>query len=182
MARYSHRSGGDPSQKAVSLEQADGGTLFLDEIGEMDLDLQSKLLTCIEDRSLRRLGGEKAVKVNVQVIAASNRDLDRRVREGAFRSDLYHRLSVFRLELPPLRARLEDLEDLVPLMVAELNGAAGRNVKVIPDEVYRKLHGYDWPGNVRELRNVVERAVLLAGGEVFPDQWLYLGGHLGRPA
>ena len=164
------------------LEQADGGTLFLDEIGEMDLDLQSKLLTSIEDRSLRRLGGERSVKVNVQVVAASNRDLERRVREGSFRSDLFHRLSVFRLDLPPLRERLEDLVDLLPMMVAEFNAVAGRNVRVIPEEVYRRMRRYDWPGNVRELRNVVERAVLLADGEVFPDQWLQLGGALARPA
>jgi len=164
------------------LEQADGGTLFLDEIGEMDLDLQSKLLTAIEDRVVRRLGGERLVKIDVQVVAASNRDLERQVREGAFRSDLYHRLSVFRLDLPSLRERLDDLEDLMPLMVAEFNAAAGRQVKVIPEEVYRKLRGYDWPGNVRELRNVVERAVLLADRDIFPEQWLQLGGALGRPA
>ena len=162
-------------------EQADGGTMFLDEIGEMDLDLQSKLLTSIEDRSLRRLGGEKAVKVDVQVVAASNRDLERQVREGAFRGDLYHRLSVFRLDLPPLRERLEDLEDLVPLMVAEFNAVADRRVRLIPEQVYRKMRDYDWPGNVRELRNVVERAVLLADGDVFPEHWLQLGGGLARP-
>lgn len=158
------------------LEQADGGTLFLDEIGEMSLDLQSKLLTAVEDRTLRRLGGEKAVQVNLQVVAASNRDLERQVREGGFRSDLYHRLSVFRLDLPSLRQRLEDLADLVPMMVAELNATAGRHVKVIPEAVYAQMRRYDWPGNVRELRNVVERAVLLAEGDVFPEQWLQLGG------
>jgi DNA-binding NtrC family response regulator len=103
------------------------------------------------------------------------------VREGRFRTDLYHRLSVFRLDLPPLRERLDDLEDLMPLMIAELNAAADRQVKVIPDEVYQKLRQYDWPGNVRELRNVVERAVLLAEGEIFPEQWLQLGSALGRP-
>ncbi len=163
------------------LEQADGGTLFLDEIGEMSLDLQSKLLTAIEDRTLRRLGGEKAVQVNVQVVAASNRDIERQVLEGGFRSDLYHRLSVFRLDLPPLRERLGDLEDLMPMMIAELNAAAGRHVKVIPDAVYKQLRAYDWPGNVRELRNVVERAVLLSDGDVFPEQWLQLGGIVSRP-
>ncbi len=162
------------------LEQADGGTLFLDEIGEMSLDLQSKLLTAIEDRTLRRLGGEKAIQVSVQVIAASNRDLERQVREGGFRSDLYHRLTVFRMELPPLRQRLEDLEDLLPAMVAEFNAVAGRHVKVIPEAVYRTMRSYDWPGNVRELRNAVERAVLLADGDVFPEQWLQLGGTLAR--
>jgi two-component system response regulator AtoC len=156
------------------LEQADGGTLFLDEIGEMDLELQSKLLTAIEDRILRRLGGEKSVAVDVQVVAASNRDLERQVRQGGFRSDLYHRLGVFRLDLPPLRERPEDLEDLVPLMVAEFNAVASKNVRVIPDGVYAKMRNYDWPGNVRELRNVVERAVLLASANVFPEQWLQL--------
>ncbi len=158
------------------LEQADGGTLFLDEIVEMDVDLQSKLLTAIEERTLRRLGGEKSIQVNVQVIAASNRDLEHEVRDGRFRSDLYHRLSVFCLELPPLRERLEDLEDLVPMMTAEFNAGAGRHVKVVPQRVYDRLRGYAWPGNVRELRNVVERAVLLAEGEVFPEHWLQLGG------
>jgi len=162
------------------LEQADGGTLFLDEIGEMDLDLQAKLLTAIEDRILRRLGGEKPLKVDVQVVAASNRDLERQVREGGFRSDLYHRLSVFRLDLPALRDRLDDLEDLLPPMVAEFNAAAGRHVKVVSDQIYRKMRRYEWPGNVRELRNAVERAVLLADGDVFPEHWLQLGDALSR--
>lgn len=163
------------------LEQADGGTLFLDEIGEMDLDLQAKLLTAIEDRSLRRLRGDRTVNVDVQVVVASNRNLEQQVRAGTFRSDLFHRLSVFRLELPPLRDRLDDLEDLVPLLVAEFNAKANRRVKVVPDKVYRQMRNYEWPGNVRELRNVVERAVLFSQGEVFPEQWLQLGGGLGGP-
>ncbi|MEJ2589784.1 MAG: sigma-54 dependent transcriptional regulator [Candidatus Thiodiazotropha sp.] len=162
-------------------EQADGGTLFLDEIGEMDLNLQAKLLTAIESKTVRRLGGEQPVRVDVQVIAASNRDLEEQVRTNEFRSDLYHRLSVFRLDLPPLRDRLEDLEDLVPPIVAEFNAVAGRQVKVIPDSVYHKMRGYDWPGNVRELRNVVERAVLLANGELFPESWLQLDNCLSQP-
>ncbi len=154
------------------LEQADGGTLFLDEIGEMELDLQSKLLKVIEDRSLRRVGGEKTVVVDVQIMVASNRNLEKQVRNGSFRSDLFHRLSVFRLDLPPLRSRLEDLEDLVPLLIEENNARSGQRVRHVPEAVYRRLHGYDWPGNVRELRNVVERSVLLATGEVFPECWL----------
>jgi transcriptional regulator with PAS, ATPase and Fis domain len=162
------------------LEQADGGTLFLDEIGEMDLDLQAKLLTAIEDHSLRRLGGEKQIKLDVQVIVASNRDLERLVREGQFRSDLYHRLSVFRIELPPLRDRLVDLEDLVPLIIAEFNAKAGRKVSKVPGRVYRQMRAYFWPGNVRELRNVVERGVLLAEGDELSEQWLQLGQGLVR--
>ena len=157
------------------LEQAHGGTLFLDEIADMETDLQAKLLTAIEDRRLRRLGGERAVAVDVRVIAASNRDLEQAVRDGAFRSDLYHRLSVFRVDLPPLRERLEDLDDLLPGMIAEFNAASGGRVSVVPPAVRRRLQAYHWPGNVRELRNVVERAVLLADGEMFPEHWLQLG-------
>jgi DNA-binding NtrC family response regulator len=157
------------------LEQANGGTLFLDEIGEMDPDLQAKLLTAIEDRRLRRVGGEKSIEVDVQVVVASNCNLDQAVHEGQFRSDLYHRLSVFKLDLPALRTRIEDLEDLVPVMVAEFNATAGRSVDHVPGRVYEQMRAYRWPGNVRELRNVVERCVLLAEGRLFPEQWLQLG-------
>ena len=141
----------------------------------MGLDLQAKLLTAIEDRRLRRVGGERTVAVDVQVLAASNRDLEEQVRKGGFRGDLFHRLSVFQVELPALAARLEDLEDLVPPMIAEYNAKAGRQVRAVPERVYDRLRAYAWPGNVRELRNVVERGVLLATGEVFPERWLQLG-------
>jgi DNA-binding NtrC family response regulator len=157
------------------LEQAHEGTLFLDEIAEMDLDLQTKLLTVLEDRRLRRLGSEKLIDVDVQIIAASNRNLEARVREGSFRSDLFHRLSVFRLDLPPLRERLDDLHQLVPALIDEYNARSGRRVRVVPDEVYARMRAYTWPGNVRELRNVIERAVLLAQDEVFPLEWMQLG-------
>jgi transcriptional regulator with PAS, ATPase and Fis domain len=157
------------------LEQAHEGTLFLDEIAEMDADLQTKLLTVLEDRSLRRIGGEKSIQVDVQVIAASNRNLEARVREGSFRSDLFHRLSVFRLDLPPLRERLDDLSQLVPALIEEYNARSGRQVRVVPDDVYARMRAYRWPGNVRELRNVIERGVLLAHDEVFPLEWMQLG-------
>lgn len=121
------------------LEQADGGTLFMDEIGEMPLDLQAKLLKVIEDHKVRRLGGEKEIQVDVQIVAASNRDLEKMFRDGSFRADLYHRLSVFKLILPPLREAVEDLDELVPLFVAEYNAKAGRQVKDIPDAVWNKL-------------------------------------------
>lgn len=158
------------------LEQADGGTLFMDEIGEMPLDLQAKLLKAIEDHKVRRLGGEKEINVDVQIVAASNRDLEQRVAEGGFRGDLYHRLSVFKVPLPPLRAAKEDLDELVPLFVAEYNAKAGRRVKDIPNAVWKKLKSHDWPGNVRELRNVIERCVLFSDGPEFPEQWLQLPG------
>ncbi len=156
------------------LEQADGGTLFMDEIGEMPLDLQAKLLKAIEDHKVRRLGGEKEISVNVQIVAASNRDLEQMTKEGGFRTDLYHRLSVFKVILPPLREAVEDLDELVPLFVAEYNAKAGRQVKKISDEVWRKLKEHSWPGNVRELRNVIERCVLFSDGASFPGQWLQL--------
>jgi len=157
------------------MEQAHGGTIFLDEIGELGLDLQAKLLTVIEDRRLRRLGGTQEVEIDVQVVAASNRNLSERAQAGGFRNDLYHRITVFTLELPPLRRRLEDLDDLVPLFVAEYNAKAGKSVRVIPDPVWAALRSHDWPGNVRELRNVVERCVLLADTQTLAAQWLQLG-------
>ncbi|MEY2701299.1 MAG: hypothetical protein RIQ52_2054, partial [Pseudomonadota bacterium] len=157
-------------------EQADGGTLFLDEIGEMPLDLQAKLLKAIEDRKIRRLGSEKELSVEVQILAASNRDLQAMVDQGTFRGDLYHRLSVFSLKLPSLRDCIEDLEDLVPLFVAEFNARANKQVRVIPEDAWRALRAYHWPGNVRELRNVIERCVLFAEGPVFPSHWLQLPG------
>jgi two-component system response regulator AtoC len=157
------------------MEQAHGGTLFLDEISEMSADLQSKLLKVMEDKRFRRLGGDAEIAVEVQVLAASNRDLESLVREGTFRSDLYHRLSVFRLHLPPLRERKQDIEELVPLFVAEFNAKAVRSVKVVPERVWQRLRAHDWPGNVRELRNVVERCVLFSDGTYFPEQWLQLG-------
>jgi len=156
------------------LEQADGGTLFMDELGEMPLDLQAKLLKVIEDQKVRRLGGEKEIAVDVQIIAASNRNLEAMAADGSFRADLYHRLSVFRLVMPPLREALEDLDELVPVFVAEYNAKAGRQVKEIPVEVWQALKAHHWPGNVRELRNAIERCVLFADGPVFPGQWLQL--------
>jgi two-component system, NtrC family, response regulator AtoC len=174
---FGHEPGaftGASSRHRGLLEQADGGTLFMDEIGEMPLDLQAKLLKAIEDHKVRRLGGEKEIRVDVQIIAASNCDLEKMIQEGGFRADLYHRLSVFQIILPPLRAAVEDLDELVPMFVAEYNAKAGRQVKYIPNEVWQKLKAHDWPGNVRELRNVIERCVLFSDSEIFPVQWLQL--------
>lgn len=157
------------------LEQADGGTLFMDELGEMPLELQAKLLKVIEDHKVRRLGSEKEIIVDVQIIAASNRDLESMTQAGTFRADLYHRLNVFRVNLPPLREMVEDLDELVPLFIAEYNTKAGQHVKQISADVWKKLKNHDWRGNVRELRNVIERCVLFADGTEFPIQWLQLG-------
>ena len=180
---FGHEAGAFTSAKGRHrglIEQAHGGTLFLDEVGEISPGLQAKLLRAIEDHRIRRIGGEREIEVDVQILAASNRDLATAVQEGTFREDLYHRLCVFRLDLPPLRERLEDLERLVTLFVAEYNGKAGRHVRVIPPDVWSALRAHSWPGNVRELRNAVERCVLFADGDRFPSQWLQLG-ELARP-
>ncbi|MGD8630502.1 MAG: sigma-54 dependent transcriptional regulator [Gammaproteobacteria bacterium] len=175
---FGHEAGaftGARGRRRGLLEQAHGGTIFLDEIGEMPVDLQAKLLKVIEDRSLRRLGGDREIQVNVQVLAATNQDIEEQIHAGGFRADLYHRLSVFKLELPPLRERISDIRDLVPLFVAEYNAIAGKKVSEIADAVWQRLETHNWPGNVRELRNVVERCVLFATDHRFPVEWLQLG-------
>ena len=177
---FGHESGaftGAKGRHRGLLEQADGGTLFLDEIGDMELDLQAKLLKAIEDKRLRRLGGEREISVDVQIIAATGIDLEQAVQENRFRDDLYHRLSVFCVTLPPLRERKSDLVELLPRIIAEFNGKANRHVEMVPDAVWEQLLAYDWPGNIRELRNVVERCVLLSSDEVFPGKWLQLSDH-----
>jgi DNA-binding NtrC family response regulator len=174
---FGHEAGaftGARSRRRGVFEQASGGTLLLDEIAEIPTDLQSKLLKVIEDQVVRPLGGEREVDLDVQIVAASNRDLQREVSEGSFRADLYHRLSVFKLDLPSLRERKQDLDDLVPLFVAEYAARAGKSVRVVPEEMWRALRAYDWPGNVRELRNVLERCVLLSDSDVLSGRWLQL--------
>jgi DNA-binding NtrC family response regulator len=182
---FGHEPGaftGAQKRRRGLIEQAGGGTLVLDEISEMAPELQVKLLKVIEDQVLRRLGGEREIRVDIQIIAASNRDLDACVQSGSFRKDLYHRLSVFRMSLPALRERKEDLDDLVPLFVAESASKVGKSVRTVPDAVWSALREYDWPGNVRELRNVIERSVLLSEGETLTGSWLQLPGAGERPA
>ncbi|MGB5597239.1 MAG: sigma-54 dependent transcriptional regulator [Thiothrix litoralis] len=156
------------------MEQADGGTLFLDEIGEMPVDLQAKLLKALEDRKVRRLGGEREISVDIQIIAATNRNLQTDISEGHFRADLYHRLSVFELRLPALQERPSDLHELVPGFLAEFNAKSGKKVSQLSPRVWGMLEHYPWPGNVRELRNVLERCVMLSTSNVLPEQWLQL--------
>ena len=155
-------------------EQAHGGTLFLDEIGEMDLDLQSKLLKAVEDLRIRRLGSETEINVDVQIIAATNLDLVEKVAEGLFRRDLYHRLNVINIRVPALRERKQDLDQLVPQFIAGCNLKSAKNVSTIPEAAWQAIKAYDWPGNIRELRNVLERCVLLATDQNLPAEWLQL--------
>jgi DNA-binding NtrC family response regulator len=152
-------------QKRGLLELADGGTLFLDEIGEMPLDMQAKLLRVLETRSFFRLGGNREVKINVRVVAATNRDLQKAMAEGTFRRDLFYRLAVMQISLPPLRERPGDILLFASRFVEDFNKSLGRNVRRISPEAQRLLLAYSWPGNVRELKNVIERAMILSNGE-----------------
>ncbi|OQW75302.1 MAG: sigma-54-dependent Fis family transcriptional regulator [Proteobacteria bacterium ST_bin11] len=155
-------------------EQAHTGTLFLDEIGEMDLDLQSKLLKAVEDLRIRRVGSEAEISVDVQIIAATNLDLVEKVAEGLFRRDLYHRLNVINIRMPALREHKQDLEQLVPQFIAECNRKSAKTVSHIPEPAWQALKSYDWPGNIRELHNVLERCVLLSSDQNLPVEWLQL--------
>ncbi len=146
-------------------ELAHEGSIFLDEIGELPLDLQSKLLRVLEAGESRRLGSKHEQKVDIRVIAATNRDLQKEIRAGRFRADLYYRLGVFPIEIPPLRERREDIPTLVAFFVTESAAACGRTIRSIAKTSMDMLEAYDWPGNVRELRNVIERSVILCAAE-----------------
>ena len=143
-------------------EIADGSTLFLDEIGELPLDLQSKLLRVLEEGRFERLGSSKTLLVDVRIIAATNRDIARLVKEGKFRQDLFYRLNVFPITIPPLRERLEDIPLLVRTVVKEFQKRMGKEIESIPKKTMRALQSYSWPGNVRELRNMIEHAMILS--------------------
>jgi transcriptional regulator with GAF, ATPase, and Fis domain len=152
------------SRTAGRFEVADGGTLLLDEIGELPQDVQAKLLRVLQSGELERLGSSKTLRVDVRLVAATNRDLEREVREGRFRADLFYRLSVFPLTMPPLRNRPEDIPLLVWHFVARKQARLGRHIERVPDRLMRAFRAYDWPGNIRELENVVERALILSTG------------------
>jgi transcriptional regulator with PAS, ATPase and Fis domain len=154
-------------QKTGLLESAEGGTVFLDEIGEMVPALQAKLLRFLEEKSFKRVGGSADIRVDVRVIAATNRDLEDAVSEGKFRADLYYRLNVMQVQLPALREHGSDIPLLVSFYIDQFNREFRKQVRGVSAEALELLRGYSWPGNVRELRNAVERAMLLAD-----DEWL----------
>ena len=156
-------------------EQADGGTLLLDEVGELPLETQAKMLRVLQSGEFERVGGGRPLKTNVRVIAASNRDLERAVGEGKFRSDLYHRLAIFPIKLPPLRERREDIPILAAYLVARKARQLGRRIDLISMSILHRLAGYDWPGNVRELENVLERAIILSPGTSLRLEAIQLG-------
>jgi DNA-binding NtrC family response regulator len=170
---FGHEKGAFTDAKAMKkglFEVADGGTLFLDEIGELSPLLQAKLLRVLEDQVIRRVGGVRDIQVEVRVIAASNRDLEREVREGRFRQDLFYRLAIIAIYLPALREHKEDIASLVEFFVAHYNRKFRKQVQGISEETRRLLNSYDWPGNVRELKNALERAMILEEGNLLkPD-------------
>ncbi|MGE0042882.1 MAG: sigma-54-dependent transcriptional regulator [Vicinamibacterales bacterium] len=155
---------------------ADGGSIFLDEIGTLSLTVQAKLLRVLQEREFEPLGAERTVKVDVRVIAATNRDLRQLVAEGRFQEDLFYRLNVIPIEIPPLRERREDVPVLVEHFVAHFARRAGRRVEAVDEAAMQALEAYDWPGNVRELENTIERAIVLASGPRVTREAIWLMG------
>ncbi len=164
---FGHEKGaftGATATRPGRFELADGGTLFLDEIAELPLDLQPKFLRVLQDGEFQRVGGTRTLKVDVRVVAATNRDLVRAMGEGRFRDDLYYRVATFPIHVPPLRDRREDIPLLVWSIIERRQAALGRRIDTVPKRVMDALMRYDWPGNVRELENVIERALILSPG------------------
>jgi len=165
---FGHEKGaftGALTQKKGRMELADGGTLFLDEIGDISLELQPKLLRAVQEQEFERLGSSRTIQVDVRMIAATHRSLPEMVRNGSFREDLFYRLNVFPIEIPPLRERREDIPLLVNYFVSKLSRRMGKHIKSIPDHAMESLTWNDWPGNIRELANFIERAVILTRGD-----------------
>ena len=160
------------ARKEGLFEQAEGGTLFLDEIGELELSLQAKLLRVLEEGSFRRVGGLKDLPLDVRVIAASNRDLRTEGEAGRFRSDLFYRLSVIQIDIPPLRERGDDVRLLAEHYLASFKERLRKNIDSISEEALETFSNYEWPGNVRELRNVIERAMILEDGDEISSKYL----------
>jgi len=169
---FGHEKGsftGALDKRIGKFEKADKGTIFLDEIGEMPLDLQVKLLRVLQEKYIERIGAKDVTKIDVRIIAATNRNLEKEVAEGRFRLDLYYRLNVFPIELPSLRERTEDIPALANHFINYYNRKAGKKIIGLSDKVLRNMTGYNWPGNIRELENLIERSVLLAKGTMIED-------------
>jgi two-component system nitrogen regulation response regulator NtrX len=152
--------------RAGKFEAANGGTIFLDEIGDMSLPAQAKVLRALQESRIQRVGSDKDIKVNVRVVAATNKDLKKEIAEGRFREDLYHRLAVILIQVPPLNDRRDDIPLLINYFAEKIANEQGNAKKVFSDKAIKLLQEYDWTGNIRELRNVVERLIILGGNEV----------------
>ncbi|MEI9918547.1 MAG: sigma 54-interacting transcriptional regulator [Bacteroidota bacterium] len=169
---FGHEKGaftGATDRKIGKFEQADGGTIFLDEVGELPLELQVKLLRVLQEKEVQRLGSVGTIKLNIRVIAATNRNLEKEVAAGKFRLDLYYRLNVVPIMLPPLRERLDDLPALTAHFIELFNRKTGRNIKGVSEKVSHQFATYHWPGNIRELEHLIERSVLLSKGNIIED-------------
>jgi DNA-binding NtrC family response regulator len=170
---FGHERGaftGADKTRAGRFEQANGGTLFLDEFCELSSGLQSKLLRVLEDKTFERLGGNKTIQVDVRVIAATNRDIEALVSQGRFREDLYYRINVLRIHLPPLRERRSDIEPLVHYLLGKLCRALKKKIDGFSPDVLRRFQDYSWPGNIRQLSNTIERSILVEDGNVIQSE------------
>jgi transcriptional regulator with GAF, ATPase, and Fis domain len=174
---FGHEKGaftGATQRRVGRFELAEGGTIFLDEIGELPAETQIALLRVLQEREYERVGGSRSLPADVRIIAATNRDLQSAIESGAFRSDLFYRLNVFPIEIPPLRQRKEDIRVLVEYFIDRYASKAGKRIKEISKSTLDLFQSYPWPGNIRELQNVVERSVIICDGENFSvdESWL----------
>ena len=182
---FGHEKGaftGATQKRLGRFELADGGTIFLDEVGDLLPDTQVALLRVLQEREFERVGGGQPIHVDVRVIAATNRDLEAAVANGTFRQDLFYRLNVFPIEVPPLRERKDDILLLVEYFVHRFATKAGKDIRSIEKKTLDLLQSYDWPGNIRELQNVIERSVILTTGEAFSVDELWLSKKSVSPA
>ncbi|MEO8855105.1 MAG: sigma 54-interacting response regulator [Ginsengibacter sp.] len=169
---FGHEKGsftGALEKRIGKFEQANEGTIFLDEIGEMSLDMQVKLLRVLQEQEIERIGGKAPIKINVRIVAATNRNLEKEVAEGRFRLDLYYRLNVFPITLPPLKARKEDIPLLTEYFINHFNRKTGKKITGVSSKVYQLLLNYTWPGNIRELQHLIERSVLMTKGNIIEE-------------
>lgn len=163
---------GATDKKLGKFERADGGTIFLDEVGELDLALQVKLLRALQEKEIERIGGLQSIKIDVRIIAATNKDLQKMVEEGSFREDLYYRLNVIPINIPPLRDRREDIAPLIEYFIKKFTQYTNKGIMDIHEDTKRKLEEYQWKGNIRELENVIERMTILAEDNIITNKYL----------